>query len=105
MRRLMDVVEHMRSRKATDTMQFYGRRWIERFRAVKKLQARMRGSIVRKQERNGALMAALANDAGPLLSKRAVNIEPPIHQAEAEYAGTNRLAVRPIALADNMSCE
>ena len=51
LRRLMDVVEHMRSRRATDTMQFYGRRWIERHRAVKKLQARMRGSITRKAER------------------------------------------------------
>ena len=49
MRRLRDIVEAMQSKKATDKVQFYAKRWIDRHRAVKKMQSRMRGSLARKR--------------------------------------------------------
>ena len=51
MRRLRDIVEAMQSKKATDKVQFYAKRWIDRHRAVKKMQSRMRGSLARKRSR------------------------------------------------------
>ena len=51
LRRLRDIVEAMQSRKATDKVQFYAKRWIDRHRAVKKIQGRMRGAVVRKASR------------------------------------------------------
>ena len=51
LRRLQDIVDRIRDKKAIDKMQFYGRRWVERWRATKVIQARMRGVAARKRDR------------------------------------------------------
>ena len=104
LRRLRDVVEAMQSRRATDKVQFYAKRWIERRRAAAKLQARMRGSIIRKQElqaaaeRRTAATAVQARYRAHAARGQYVAERTALQQAQAQAAARLQARVRGVGV-------